>query len=144
MVRYAVGYRSRAFVTFGQPIPLDGVEAESRTVGAGPEPHGDGARRAADTRCCRRPVIAAAMRPSNHAAELENRVDGDARSRCVPAAPTSAWTRRPRPSPAVEPLEARGIMAVSDGRVRVRERNVLRYYARGIDHLLPRRARRAR
>ena len=27
MVRYAVGYRSRAFVTFGAPIPLDGCDA---------------------------------------------------------------------------------------------------------------------
>ena len=30
MVRYAVGYRSRCFLTFGRPIPLDGWEAESR------------------------------------------------------------------------------------------------------------------
>ena len=28
MVRYAVGYRSRAFVTFGQPISLDGIDPE--------------------------------------------------------------------------------------------------------------------
>src|SRR6188474_2325649 len=30
MVRYAVGYQSRAFVTFGTPIGLDGFDAESR------------------------------------------------------------------------------------------------------------------
>src|ERR687891_1330601 len=30
MVRYAVGYRSRAFVTFGKPINLDGVDPNSR------------------------------------------------------------------------------------------------------------------
>ena len=30
MVRYAVGYRSRAFVTFGRPVPLDGIDGESR------------------------------------------------------------------------------------------------------------------
>src|SRR4051794_8230511 len=30
MVRYAVGYQSRAFVTFGRPIPLSGYDAESR------------------------------------------------------------------------------------------------------------------
>ena len=30
MVRYAVGYQSRAFVTFGTPIPLDGFDPESR------------------------------------------------------------------------------------------------------------------
>src|SRR6476469_550589 len=30
MVRYAVGYRSRAFVTFGTPIPASGVDPDSR------------------------------------------------------------------------------------------------------------------
>src|SRR4051795_2062875 len=30
MVRYAVGYQSRAFVTFGTPIPLDGYDPETR------------------------------------------------------------------------------------------------------------------
>ena len=30
MVRYAVGYRSRAFVTFGTPMRVDGVDADSR------------------------------------------------------------------------------------------------------------------
>ena len=30
MVRYAVGYRSRAFVTFGKPIAVDGIDADSR------------------------------------------------------------------------------------------------------------------
>src|SRR6187397_3341342 len=30
MVRYAVGYQSRAFVTFGKPIPLEGVDPEAR------------------------------------------------------------------------------------------------------------------
>src|SRR6202011_528902 len=31
MVRYAVGYRSRAFVTFGAPIPASDYDPESRT-----------------------------------------------------------------------------------------------------------------
>src|SRR4051812_22429857 len=30
MVRYAVGYRSRAFVTFGKPISVDGIDPHSR------------------------------------------------------------------------------------------------------------------
>src|SRR5215207_9416178 len=30
MVRFAVGYRSRAYVTFGRPIPLDGHDPQSR------------------------------------------------------------------------------------------------------------------
>ena len=33
-------------------------------------------------------------------------------------------------------LETRGIIVVEQSRVRVRERNVLRYYARTLDHLL--------
>src|SRR5882757_10874448 len=31
MVRYAVGYKSRVFVTFGAPIPVSGVDPESRS-----------------------------------------------------------------------------------------------------------------
>src|SRR5687768_11920683 len=30
LVRYAVGYRSRAFVTFGKPIALDGIDPENK------------------------------------------------------------------------------------------------------------------
>ena len=37
---------------------------------------------------------------------------------------------------AAEPLEARGIIVAERGRFRVRDRNVLRYYARTLDHLL--------
>ena len=37
---------------------------------------------------------------------------------------------------AAEPLETRGIIVAERGRFRVRERNVLRYYARTIEHLL--------
>ena len=37
---------------------------------------------------------------------------------------------------AAEPLEARGIIVYDSGRFRVRDRNVLRYYARSIEHLL--------
>jgi hypothetical protein len=37
---------------------------------------------------------------------------------------------------AAEPLETRGIIVSERGRFRVRERFVLRYYARTIEHLL--------
>ena len=43
---------------------------------------------------------------------------------------------RPVIEAALEPLEARGIIVAERGRVRVRDRNVLRYYARTLDHLL--------
>ena len=41
-----------------------------------------------------------------------------------------------RLSEAAEPLQTRGIVVLERGRFRVRERNVLRYYARTIEHLL--------
>jgi hypothetical protein len=37
---------------------------------------------------------------------------------------------------AAEPLEARGIIVAERGRFRVRDRTVLRYYGRMIEHLL--------
>jgi hypothetical protein len=37
---------------------------------------------------------------------------------------------------AAEPLETRGIIVHERGRFRVRNRSVLRYYARTLDHLL--------
>jgi hypothetical protein len=37
---------------------------------------------------------------------------------------------------ALEPFETRGILVVEGNRVRVRDRNALRYYARSLEHLL--------
>ena len=37
---------------------------------------------------------------------------------------------------AIEPLTLRGVIVAENGRLRVRDRNVLRYYARSLDHLL--------
>ena len=37
---------------------------------------------------------------------------------------------------AARTVEARGVIVVENGRVRVRDRNVLRYYARSLEHLL--------
>ena len=44
MVRYAVGYRSRAFVTFGKPMSVKGIDAQLASRRARPQPcsHGDG------------------------------------------------------------------------------------------------------
>jgi hypothetical protein len=45
-------------------------------------------------------------------------------------------TAREAVEAAAEAFEARGIIVIENGRFRVRERNVLRYYARSIQHLL--------
>ena len=74
MVRFAVGYQSRAFVTFGAPIALDGYDPDSRrdvmTL----------AHQIRDSigrlyKVLPTAVVAAAMRPSITRRELESRAD---------------------------------------------------------------------
>ena len=135
MVRYAVGYRSRAFVTFGQPIPLAGVDAESRRAVL------DLSHIVMKTigrlyKVLPPSLIAAAMRPSITRQDLVARADAILDTLRAAGANLGVASGAEAADRAIEPLEARGIIAVARGRVRVRERNVLRYYARGLDHLL--------
>jgi glycerol-3-phosphate O-acyltransferase len=135
MVRYAVGYRSRAIVTFGAPIPVDHQVAESRSdvleltrlVRA---------RIGALVKVLPTSVFASAMRPSVTRRDLESRIDrliGELSARHANMGVASA---RDVIDQAAEPLETRGIIVVERGRFRVRERRALRYYARAIEHLL--------
>jgi glycerol-3-phosphate O-acyltransferase len=135
MVRYAVGYRSRAFVTFGQPIPLGGIDAESRRAVLDLS-HTVMATIGRLYKVLPPTVIAAAMRPSITRRELEQRADAILDTLRATGANLGVASGAEAADRAIEPLEARGIIAVAGGRVRVRERNVLRYYARGLDHLL--------
>jgi glycerol-3-phosphate O-acyltransferase len=135
MVRYAVGYRSRAFVTFGQPIPLTGIDPESRRTVL------DLTHSVMTTigrlyKVLPPTLIAAAMRPSITRRDLEHRADAILDTLRACGANLGVASGAEAADRAIEPLEARGIIAVAGGRVRVRERNVLRYYARGLDHLL--------
>ena len=50
--------------------------------------------------------------------------------------PTAVFAASMRPSITRRDLETRGIVVAERGRFRVRERTVLRYYARTIEHLL--------
>ena len=78
MVRYAVGYRSRAFVTFGAPIAASGYDPNSRTevlelsrlVRA---------RIGSQVKVLPTALFAAAMRPSITRKDLELRIDRDDR-----------------------------------------------------------------
>jgi glycerol-3-phosphate O-acyltransferase len=135
MVRYAVGYRSRAFVTFGQPISLDGFESTSkrsvveltRLV------------RAAVGRVYKvlpTAILATAMKSSLSRQDLLSRLDATLDQLRAVNANLSVTTADEVLAMATDPLEARGIIVVDNGRYRVRERNVLRYYARSIAHLL--------
>jgi hypothetical protein len=81
-------------------------------------------------------LVAAAMRPSITRRELEQRADAliDTLRSCD--ANLGVESGEEAVDTALEPLEARGILVVNRGRVRVRNRNVLRYYGRSLDHLL--------
>lgn len=135
MVRYAVGYRSRAFVTFGAPIPVADYDAESRT---------DvlaltkiiRTRIAALYKVLPTAIFAAAMRPSITRRELESRIDHMIEELASRHANLGVESGRQAIDEAAEPLETRGIIVAERGRFRVRERSVLRYYARTIEHLL--------
>jgi glycerol-3-phosphate O-acyltransferase len=136
MVRYAVGYQARAFVTFGQPIPLRDHDPESRR---------DVMALAHLTRetigrlykVLPTAVVAAAMRPSIARRELEARADEIIAIAAAAGANLGVTSGRAAVDEATEPLVTRNIIHVErGGRFRVRERTVLRYYARTLQHLL--------
>jgi glycerol-3-phosphate O-acyltransferase len=134
MVRYAVGYRSRAFVTFGKPIAVE-IDAASRKEVL------DFTHTVMDAigrlyKVLPTAVIANAMRPSITRRELEARADAVIDTLRGHGANLGVQSGAEAADAALEPLETRGILVVERGRVRVRDRNVLRYYARGLDHLL--------
>ena len=136
MVRFAVGYQSRAFVTFGAPISLDGYDPESRrdvmTL----------AHQIRDSigrlyKVLPTAVVAAAMRPSITRRELESRADELIETLQAAGANLGVDDGRQAVEEGIEPLAARNIIFVErGGRLRVRERTVLRYYARTLQHLL--------
>jgi hypothetical protein len=135
MVRYAVGYRSRAFVTFGQPIPVDGWDPQSR-------------RDVLElTRLTRQSIgrlikvlptsiVAAAMHPSLTRRELEAGADALLDTLGSAGANLGVTSGRQAVEEGAEALETRGVIVLERGRFRVRDRSVLRYYARSLDHLL--------
>jgi hypothetical protein len=135
MVRFAVGYRSRAFVTFGRPIPLDGHDHSSRRAVLDLAHH---VRNEVGRlyKVLPTALLAAAMRPSITRQDLIDRVDSLLDTLRALGANLDVNSGMAAVEAAAEPFEARGIIVIEDGRFRVRERNVLRYYARSIQHLL--------
>jgi glycerol-3-phosphate O-acyltransferase len=136
MVRYAVGYQSRAFVTFGAPIPLGDTDPDSRRDVMAL------AHRIRDTigrlyKVLPTALVAAAMRPSIARRELEASVDALIEVLKAEGANLAVFTGRQAVEEATDLLVARNIIHVErGGRFRVRERTVLRYYARTLQHLL--------
>ena len=142
MVRYAVGYQSRAFVTFGRPIPLAGCDGESRSDVM------NLAHRIRDAigglyKALPTAIVAAAMRPATSRRDLEARADGIVEALARAGANLAVRNGREAVDEGAPMLAGRNIIYLErGGRYRVRERTVLRYYARTIQHLLvPRRSR---
>jgi len=135
MVRYAVGYRSRAFVTFGMPMPVSGVDPHSRSdvleLARTVRGHIGGLYKVLPTA-----LFAAAMRPSITRTDLESRIDHFIEELLVRRANLAVTSGRQAVEEAAEPLVIRGIVVLEGNRFRVRDRSVLRYYARTIEHLL--------
>jgi glycerol-3-phosphate O-acyltransferase len=136
MVRYAVGYQSRAFVTFGEPIPLEGIDPESRRDVMAL------AHLTRDTigrlhKVLPTAVIAVSLNRSMTRRELESRADALIDTLRASGANMGVASGRQAIEEGAEPLVARNIIHVErGGRFRIRERTVLRYYARTLQHLL--------
>ena len=136
MVRYAVGYQSRAFVTFGAPLSMRGYDGDSRRDVMALAHH------VRDTigllhKVLPTAVVAAAMRPSISRSDLIVRADAIVETLRAAGANMGVLSGRQAVDDAADLLAARNVIVVErGGRFRVRERTVLRYYARALQHLL--------
>jgi len=135
LVRYAVGYRSRAFVTFGKPIALGGIDPENKRAIVDVMRH---VRTEIGHlyKVLPTAVLAAAMKPSVTRADLKARINGVIEALHSANANMGVKSADQVLDEATEPLATRNIIVVEQNRYRVRERNVLRYYARSLAHLL--------
>ena len=136
MVRYAVGYQSRAVVTFGSTIRLHQYDPDSRRDVMAL------AHLTRDTigmlyKVLPTAVVAAAMRPSIARRDLIERCSAIIDAVAAGGANMGVRSGRDAVDAASDPLAARGVIHIERGeRYRVRERTVLRYYARTIEHLI--------
>jgi glycerol-3-phosphate O-acyltransferase len=136
MVGLAVGYRSRAFVSFGPPVAVSGYDPDSRKDAL------DLAHLTRDTigrlyKVLPTAIVANVMRPSITRADLDSRIDAALDHLKAAGANLLVRDARHVAEDGVERLEQRGVIQAEEDRLRVRDRNVLRYYARSIQHLLP-------
>jgi glycerol-3-phosphate O-acyltransferase len=135
MVGTAVGYQSRAFVTFGQAVTLTGGEARSRRDVM------DLAHRvlAAVGRLHKvlpTALVAAVMRPSMPRSELVVAVQELIERLAAAGANLETTDGAMAVDQALTLFEERGVLQPEGDIVRVRDRFVLRYYGRQLKHLL--------
>lgn len=135
MVGTAVGYQSRAFVTFGAPVTLAGGEAHSRrdvmdlaqqVLGAVGRLH----------KVLPTALVASVMRPSMPRTALVSEVQRLIDQLAASGANLETTDAAAAVTFALAAFEERGVLQPEGSIVRVRDRFVLRYYARQLKHLL--------
>lgn len=136
MARLSVGFHSRAFVTFGEPILLADYDPRSRRDLV------DLVQRIQHDighlyKVLPTALVASAMRLQTSRSELAARIDDLLAVLKAEGANLAVHTGRQAIDDGVERLVERGVLVSERQRVRVRDRLTLRYYARTIAHLLP-------
>ncbi len=135
MVRHAVGYHSRAFVSFGAPLPLADYDPHARrdlVTLAHRIQHAIGLLH----KVLPTALVATVGRPRMPIDELRSRIDDTITILRAQGANLAVQTGREAVDQGLAALTDRGVVVVQDGRLRVRDRFVMRYYGRAIDHLL--------
>lgn len=140
MVRYAVGFRTRAFVTFGTAIPLSEYDPESRRDLVSLA-HRIQREIGLLYKVLPTALVAATVRPQMTRGELTSRVDDVVGKLKEQNANLAVKNGRQAVDEGVEALIERGVLVSERQRLRIRDRIVLRYYARTIEHLVPSRRR---
>jgi glycerol-3-phosphate O-acyltransferase len=135
MAKLSVGFRSRAFVTFGHPIPLAEYDPESRRdlVRLVHRMQHDIGRL---YKVVPTALVASALRPGSTRTELASRIDDLIEILRADGANLAVKSGREAVDDGVERLIERGVLVSERQRLRVRDRLTLRYYARTIEHLL--------
>ena len=141
MVRYAVGYQSRAFVTFGAPIRLTAIDPHSRRDVLELAHLIRDAHRPRSTRSLPTALFAAAMRPSITRRDLEARIDAIIEELARGDANLGVTSGRQAIEEGAEPLEDAQHHRSSSGRPLPRARPhraaLLRAHASSISSLAP-------
>ncbi len=140
MVRHAVGFRTRAFVTFGQKIPLIEYDPESRRDLVALA-HRIQREIGLLHKILPTALVCATVRPQMTRVELASRIDDLLGSLREQHANIGVTDGRQAVDEGVEALIERGVLVSARQHLRVRDRIVLKYYARSIDHLMPARPR---
>jgi glycerol-3-phosphate O-acyltransferase len=136
MIRHAVGFRTRAFVTFGKKIPLTEYDPESRRDLVSLAHR---IQREIGLLCKVLPtgLVCATVRPQMTRTELAGRIDELLDSMREQGANLGVKNGRQAVDEGVEALIERGVLVSARQHLRVRDRIVLKYYARSIEHLVP-------